>query len=51
MTFEENSFDMILMSDVLEHIPNTQKLISEAIRVTKKSGKILFDFAPYYHYN
>jgi len=50
MTFNDNSFDFIIMSDVLEHIPNTNKLLSEALRVLKPWGYILFDFAPYYHY-
>lgn len=50
MTFNDNTFDIVLMSDVLEHIPQTQKLLQEVMRVAKKWGKILFDFAPYYHY-
>lgn len=50
MTFNDNTFDIVLMSDVLEHIPQTQKLLQEVMRVTKKWWKILFDFAPYYHY-
>lgn len=50
MSFEDNSFDYIVMSDVLEHIPNTKKLLSEVLRVTKEWGSILFDFAPYGHY-
>ena len=50
MEFSDNKFDIILMSDVLEHIPQTQVLINEALRVLKPGGKILFDFAPYYHY-
>ena len=47
---KENTFDIIIMSDVLEHIPETEKLLEEALRVTKKGWVILFDFAPYYHY-
>lgn len=50
MDFDDNSFDYILMSDVLEHIPETKKLLIEALRVLKNEWKILFDFAPYYHY-
>jgi hypothetical protein len=38
------------MSDVLEHIPNTQLLFDEMFRILKKWWIILFDFAPYYHY-
>jgi ubiquinone/menaquinone biosynthesis C-methylase UbiE len=36
MEFNDNEFDFILMSDVLEHIPNTKVLISESLRVLKK---------------
>lgn len=50
MSFKDNEFDYILMSDVLEHIPSTKLLINESLRVLKKWWKILFDFAPYYHY-
>lgn len=48
--FNDNEFDIILMSDVLEHIPQTDNLIKEVLRVLKPGWKILFDFAPYYHY-
>jgi ubiquinone/menaquinone biosynthesis C-methylase UbiE len=34
--FQDNQFDYILMSDVLEHIPNTKQLIKESLRVLKK---------------
>ena len=50
MDFQDHQFDYILMSDVLEHIPHTKQLINESLRVLKKWWKILFDFAPYYHY-
>lgn len=48
--FKDNSFDLILMSDVIEHIPNTNKLFEEMWRILKKDWLIIFDFAPYYHY-
>lgn len=47
---KDNSFDIIIMSDVIEHIPNTEELLEEMYRVLKKWWVILFDFAPYYHY-
>ena len=50
MQFKDNEFDYVLMSDVLEHIPKTDILMKESLRVLKKWWKILFDFAPYYHY-
>lgn len=50
MSFKDGEFDYIILSDVLEHIPNTKKLLNESYRVLKKWWVILFDFAPYYHY-
>ncbi len=48
--FQSRQFDIIIMSDVLEHIPETEKLLEEMWRILKKDWIILFDFAPYYHY-
>ena len=48
--FKENIFDIIILSDVLEHIQNTEKLLIECNRLLKKWWYILFDFASYYHY-
>jgi len=50
LPFDDNSFDVIIMSDVIEHIPNTEDLFDEMWRILKKDWIILFDFAPYYHY-
>jgi ubiquinone/menaquinone biosynthesis C-methylase UbiE len=36
MEFPDEEFDYVLMSDVLEHIPNTDVLIKESLRVLKK---------------
>lgn len=48
--FNSEEFDIIILSDVIEHIPNTEKLFEECYRVLKKGWFIFFDFAPYYHY-
>jgi len=48
--FESGQFDVIIMSDVIEHIPETDKVFEEMYRILKKDWIILFDFAPYYHY-
>lgn len=50
MWFNNDTFDVIIMSDVIEHIPNTEKMFQEAYRVLKKWWIILFDFASYYHF-
>lgn len=48
--FDNETFDLVIMSDVIEHIPKTQELFNEVFRVLKKWWIIIFDFAPYYHY-
>jgi len=49
-SFDDEEFDIIIMSDVLEHIPHTKDLFKEINRILKSRWVILFDFAPYYHY-
>lgn len=46
LSVSDNSFDVIICSDVLEHIPNDEKAIAELIRVLKKEGRLLLTF-PY----
>lgn len=40
LPFRDNSFDVVICSEVLEHIPDDQKAVSELIRIVKP-GKIL----------
>jgi len=40
LPFKDNSFDVVICSEVLEHIPDDEKAISELIRIVKP-GKIL----------
>jgi SAM-dependent methyltransferase len=40
MPFADNSFDAVICSEVLEHIPDDEKAVSELIRILKP-GKIL----------
>ncbi len=42
LTFDDKQFDMIISLEVLEHIPNYLKALSESYRVLKKDGKFLF---------
>ncbi|MBU0532196.1 class I SAM-dependent methyltransferase [Candidatus Micrarchaeota archaeon] len=49
MKFKDNSFDFIIVSDVLEHIKDDKAALSESFRILKSSGKIIvfvpaFDF-------
>ena len=42
ITFEDNSFDLIICNHVLEHIPDDRKAISELYRVLKPKTGIAF---------
>jgi len=49
MKFKDNSFDVIIVSDVLEHIKDDSAALSESFRILKPSGKLIvfvpaFDF-------
>lgn len=46
LNFENNSFDTVICSEVLEHVKDYKKGFSEIVRVLKKNGKILFT-SPY----
>jgi len=35
-SFEDDKFDIIILSDVIEHIPNTEKMLEECYRILKK---------------
>lgn len=41
LPFGENSFDVIVASEIIEHVPDPEKLITEALRVCKPNGKII----------
>tara|TARA_Y100000310_G_scaffold337606_1_gene425133 strand:- start:1324 stop:2052 length:729 start_codon:yes stop_codon:yes gene_type:complete len=42
LTFKDNSFDLVLCSDVLEHIEHDDKALSEIKRVLKPGGMFIF---------
>lgn len=41
LPFEENSFDTVLLADVLEHIAEPARLLAEISRVLRPTGKLL----------
>lgn len=40
--FDENTFDMVIHSDTLEHVPNPVHALYECRRVLKKGGALCF---------
>ena len=40
LPFDDNSFDLVVSSHVLEHLPNFDKGLNELMRVTKKSSVV-----------
>ena len=42
LTIQSNSFDLVIHSDTLEHIPNPAKGLSECLRILNNSGKCIF---------
>lgn len=42
LSFEDNRFDVILSSEVFEHIPDTYKAFKEVYRVLKPGGRHIF---------
>merc|ERR1711920_563495 len=41
--FPDNSFDVVIMSDVLEHLLDLKKALREVARVLKPGGVFLYD--------
>ena len=48
LPFESCSFDTILMTDVLEHIPEPMKLMRETARILRPGGKLLLSVPFFY---
>lgn len=48
LSFKDKSFDIVLCQQVLEHVPNPVKAISELKRVTKKQLIITVPYEPFF---
>lgn len=41
LPFKDNSFDCLVLGEVIEHVPNTDFLLSECNRILKKNGTLI----------
>ncbi|MDO8657856.1 MAG: class I SAM-dependent methyltransferase [Candidatus Levybacteria bacterium] len=48
LPFKKNSFDIIFLFDVIEHVNNPSLTMNECYRVLKPGGIIYIEFTPYY---
>jgi SAM-dependent methyltransferase len=42
LAIETGSFDLVIHSDTLEHVPNPERALSECFRVLKNDGRCIF---------
>ena len=49
LSFEDNTFDTVIMNDSMEHVSNPKEVLNEIHRVLKKGGKLYVNFCPYFH--
>ena len=50
LPFENESFDIVYLWDILEHVRDPLQAVKEAKRVCKKEGLIFIEFSPYWAY-
>ena len=50
LTYEDHSFDVVIVSHTLEHIPDLDKAVSELKRITKNKIIVTVPCQRYYHY-
>jgi len=50
LSFKDNTFDILIANDIMEHISSPDLMLREAYRVLKKGGKLFINFEPYYHF-
>src|SRR3989338_5950377 len=50
LPFEENTFDLVYSTNVLEHVGDPEKVLSESLRVLKKGGFLQFVIPNYFSF-
>ena len=49
MSFENGTFDTIIMNDAMEHVDKPLEVLNECYRVLKPGGRLYLNFPPYNH--
>jgi ubiquinone/menaquinone biosynthesis C-methylase UbiE len=49
LTFEDDVFDVVVSNQMLEHVRDPRKAMSESFRVTKPGGYIIVRYNPWFH--
>lgn len=49
VAFPSNSFDVVTVHDVLEHLPDPLAFLREIRRILKRPGKLIIDFPRFHH--
>ena len=47
--FEDGTFDVIMLNNSMEHLPEPEKTLRELKRILKDDGLLYINFPPYYH--
>lgn len=48
-SFEDNSFDTVIMNDAMEHVARPEEVLKEMYRILKPGGRLFVNFPPYNH--
>ena len=48
-SFDENTFDTVIMNDAMEHISKPEETLTEMYRILRPGGRLYVNFPPYNH--
>ena len=48
-SFPDDSFDVVIMNDAMEHVDDPVGVLNEVYRILKKGGRLYVNFPPYHH--
>lgn len=51
LPFRNETFDFVVCTSVLEHVPHPKQFVAEALRVTKPGGHLWFEVPFLYHFH